>query len=264
MKVILKENIENLGKKGDIVDVAPGYGRNYLLPKKMALAVTPTNMKMIEIEQKALQKRYEKDAASYQDVIDKLNQISLSFTRKAGEKDSIFGSVSASDIKEALDKQGLEIEKKKIMLEEPIKRLGNYSITIKIYHDEKAEVKVEVVKEGEGEAPKKKSPEAEEKKTVEKKEAEKETEKAGKDKKEVKEKKEVKKEDKKEEKKAEKKGKKESVKIPPEKEKDKEKIQHAPAEKGDRIKKEAKKDQGKKMKEEKKPKTAKSEPKKKS
>ena len=148
MKIILKENIENLGSKGDIVNVAAGYGRNYLLPKKLAIAVTKTNMKMIEMEQASLKKNLEKARGSFQDVIQKLNDVSLSFERKAGEKDTIFGSVSVSDIKEALDKLSFEIEKKKILLKEPIKRLGNYTVSIKVFLDDIAEIKIQVVPEG--------------------------------------------------------------------------------------------------------------------
>ncbi|MFB0566467.1 MAG: 50S ribosomal protein L9 [Candidatus Aminicenantaceae bacterium] len=147
MKVILKEDVENLGRKGDIVEVASGYGRNFLIPQKMALEVTASNIKMIEIERQALKKRVEQERLSYQELIQKLNEVSLAFCRKSGEKDTIFGSVSSADIKEALDKLGFEIDKKKILLDEPIKRLGNYSVPIKVYHDDRAEVKVEVVRE---------------------------------------------------------------------------------------------------------------------
>ncbi len=149
MKVILKQDVENVGRKGDIVNVAPGYGRNYLVPKKMALEVTASNMKMISIEQQALKKKIEQERLSYQELIRKLNQVTLSFSRKAGEKDHIFGSVSASDIKAELDKLGYDIDKKKLVLDEPIKRLGNYSVPIKVYHDDKAEIKVAVVREEE-------------------------------------------------------------------------------------------------------------------
>lgn len=152
MRVILKENIENLGKRGDIVEVARGYGRNYLLPKKLAIEVTPSNMKMIEMEQQALRKRFEQEKASYQEFIQKINETRLTFYRKTGEKDVIFGSVSSADVKDALEKSGIEIDKKKIQLEEPIKRLGNYVVPIKIFHEERAEVKIEVVKEGEAPA----------------------------------------------------------------------------------------------------------------
>jgi large subunit ribosomal protein L9 len=146
MKVILKQDVENLGSKGDIVDVAPGFGRNYLIPKKIALEVTSSNMKMIEIERRALKKRLEKERQSFEGLIQKLNQVVLTFKRKSGEKDMIFGSVSSSDIKDALDELGFEIDKKKILLEEPIKRLGNYSVPIKIFHEDRAEIKVEVLK----------------------------------------------------------------------------------------------------------------------
>jgi large subunit ribosomal protein L9 len=147
MKIILKQDVENIGHKGDIVNVAPGYGRNYLIPRKLALEVTPSNMKMIEIERQSLKKKVEKERESYQDLIRRLNEVSLTFPRKAGEKDMIFGSVSAADIKDALDRLGFEIEKKKIGLDEPIKRLGHYTIPVKVFHDDKATLRVEVRKE---------------------------------------------------------------------------------------------------------------------
>jgi large subunit ribosomal protein L9 len=93
MKVILKQDVEKLGRRGDVVNVAPGFGRNYLIPRKMALAVTPTNIKMIEIERQALKKKLEIERKSFQSLAQKLNQVSLTFTRRAGEKDVIFGSV---------------------------------------------------------------------------------------------------------------------------------------------------------------------------
>lgn len=180
MKVILKDNIENLGRKGDIVEIAPGYGRNYLIPKKLALEVSLSNMKMIEMEQQALKKRLEKEVLSYQELIQQLNQTTLSFVRKAGEKDIIFGSVSSSDVKEALDKAGFEIDKKKILLIEPIKRLGNFTVAIKVFHEQQAEVKIEVIKEEEEGKEKKKVEEEnvlEEKKEVIESEEKKEKEK---------------------------------------------------------------------------------------
>jgi len=152
MRVILRENIEKLGRKGDIVEVAPGYGRNYLIPKKLALEVTASNLKMIEMEQRALRKKFEQEKLSYQELIDKINQTRLTFFRKAAEKDVIFGSVSNTDIRDGLSQLGIEVDKKKILLNEPIKRLGNYAVPIKVYHDEQAEVKIEVIKEGESPA----------------------------------------------------------------------------------------------------------------
>jgi len=147
MKVILKQDVEKLGRRGDVVNVAPGFGRNYLLPRKMAIAVTPTNIKMIEIERQALKKKLEIERKSFQSLTQKLNQVSLTFTRRAGEKDVIFGSVSSGDVKEALDGLGYDIDKKKILLDEPIKRLGNFSVPIKISHDDRAEIKVVVARE---------------------------------------------------------------------------------------------------------------------
>ena len=147
MKIILKQDVEKLGRRGDVVNVAPGFGRNYLLPRKMAIAVTPTNIKMIEIERQALKKKLEVERKSFQSLTQKLNQVSLTFTRRAGEKDVIFGSVSSGDVKEALDGLGYDIDKKKILLDEPIKRLGNFSVPIKISHDDRAEIKVVVARE---------------------------------------------------------------------------------------------------------------------
>jgi large subunit ribosomal protein L9 len=149
MKVILKQDVENVGRKGEMVTVAPGFGRNFLLPRKLALVVTSSNMKMVGIEQASLKKKVEQERLSFQDLIQRLNQVTLSFVRKAGEKDHIFGSVSAGDLKEALDKLGFDIDKKKIVLDEPLKRLGSYNVPIKIYHDDRAEIKVHVVKDEE-------------------------------------------------------------------------------------------------------------------
>lgn len=147
MKVILKQDVENVGRKGDIVNVSPGYGRNYLIPRKLALEVTSSNLKMIEIERAALKKKVEAERQSFQDTIQKLNQVTLSFRRKAGEKDHIFGSVTAGDVKEALDAQGFAIDKKRIVLPEPLKRLGNHIVVIKVYHDDKAEIRVAIIAE---------------------------------------------------------------------------------------------------------------------
>lgn len=147
MKVILKQDVEKLGRRGDVVNVAPGFGRNYLIPRKMAIAVTPTNIKMIEIERAALKKKAEAERKSFQSLVEKLNQVTLTFTRRAGEKDVIFGSVSAGDVKEALDGLGFEVDKKKILLDEPIKRLGNFAVPVKISMDDRAEIKVVVARE---------------------------------------------------------------------------------------------------------------------
>ena len=147
MKIILKQDVEKLGRRGDVVNVAPGFGRNYLIPRKMALAVTATNLKTVEIERQALKKKAEVERKSFQSLAQKLNEVSLTFTRRAGEKDIIFGSVSAGDVKEALDGLGYEIDKKKILLDEPIKRLGNFTVPVKISAEDRAEVKIVVARE---------------------------------------------------------------------------------------------------------------------
>jgi large subunit ribosomal protein L9 len=147
MKVILKQDVDKLGHKGDVINVAPGYGRNYLLPRKLALEVTASNVKMIEIERAALKKKVETERKSFQGLIEKLNQTELVFARRAGDKDVIFGSVSSGDIRDELVKRGLDVDKKKIILDEPIKRLGNFTVPVKVYHDDRAAVKVFVVKE---------------------------------------------------------------------------------------------------------------------
>jgi len=156
MKVILKQDVENVGRKGDVVNVAPGYGRNFLLPRRLALEVTSSNLKMVEIERAALKKKVEQERQSFQATIQKLNQAVLSFSRKTTESDQIFGSVTAADIKEALDGLGFAVDKKRIVLPEPLKRLGRHKVTVKVYHDDKAEIQVDIVAEEEpaGEADK--------------------------------------------------------------------------------------------------------------
>ena len=147
MKVILKQDVENVGRKGDIINVAAGFGRNYLISHKLGIEVTASNVRLVEIERQVLKKKVEQERLSFQDLIQKLNQVTLSFSRKAGEKDHIFGSVSAGDIKDELDKLGFDVDKKKIVLDEPLKRLGNYAVPVKVFHDDKAEIKVAIVKE---------------------------------------------------------------------------------------------------------------------
>jgi len=147
MKVILKQDVEKLGRRGDVVNVAPGFGRNYLIPRKMALAVTATNLKTIEIERQSLKKKAEVERKTFQTLVQKLNEVSLTFTRRAGDKDVIFGSVSSGDVKEALGALGYDIDKKKIQLDEPIKRLGNFTVPVKVSADDRAEVRIVVARE---------------------------------------------------------------------------------------------------------------------
>jgi len=108
-----------------------GFARNYLLPRKLAMEVTPGNLKSVEMQQKALKKKLDKERLTYQELIKQLNQVSLTFVRKSSEKDVIFGSVSAADIQEELTRQGFDIDRKKIVLEEPIKRLGTFQCRLR-------------------------------------------------------------------------------------------------------------------------------------
>jgi large subunit ribosomal protein L9 len=147
VKVILKEDIENLGKIGDLVVVADGYGRNYLLPRGVALEASTKNMKTLEHQKKVIQARIQKQKSDSEVLAQRLSAISCTIAKKAGEDDKLFGSVTSRDIEEALKAEGVTIDRKRIILEEPLKRLGVYSIAIKVHPEVTAEVKVWVVKE---------------------------------------------------------------------------------------------------------------------
>jgi len=147
MQIILQEDIEKLGHRGDIVTVKPGYARNFLLPRKMAIEATSGNMKALERIRNSLAKKTatELDAAQKQASV--VNGVSLHFTRKTGENDQLFGSVTSGDIADALAAQNFKIDKRQLQLKEPIKALGEYPVTVKIFRDVTAEVKVHVEKE---------------------------------------------------------------------------------------------------------------------
>ena len=147
MQIILQEDVEGLGARGEVVEVAAGYARNYLLPQKFALEASTANIKRLEKIRVTLAKRTatEKDAAQQQAVL--LNQVTLHFARKAGENDQLFGSVTSSDLADALKAQGFEIDKRRIQLDEPIKIIGEKTVTIKLVHGVSAEFKVIVEKE---------------------------------------------------------------------------------------------------------------------
>jgi large subunit ribosomal protein L9 len=147
MKVILIENLKDLGKIGDVVDVKDGYARNYLFPKKIALPATEENIKRVKKRMEEIQRRIEIEKMTLEELDKRLRELNLKIPKKCGEKDIIFGSVTATDIWEALSRAGFEIEKKKIVLKEPIKRLGIYTIPIKLHPSVTSELKVEVVKE---------------------------------------------------------------------------------------------------------------------
>ncbi len=151
MKIILKEDVERLGRKGDIVTVKDGYARNYLIPRGLALPVTRGNIRMIEEEKRRLLRQREKEAKTAQELADKLSSLELEIYKKAGENDVLYGSVTAADLAEALKEKGFEVDRKNILLEEPIKRLGVHYFEVRVHHDVKARVRVVVKKEEEGE-----------------------------------------------------------------------------------------------------------------
>ncbi len=147
MKIILKEDIKKLGKMGQIVDVADGYARNYLVPKGLAVEASTKNIRSLEHEKKIIQEKARKHKDSAQDLASRISALTLTIKAKAGEEEKLFGSVTTMDIAEALLTQGVEIEKKKIVLEEPIKRLGSYSVQIKLHPDVSVPLTIEVIQE---------------------------------------------------------------------------------------------------------------------
>ena len=147
MQIILQEDIDKLGHRGDVVTVKPGYARNYLLPRKLAVEATEGNLKAIERIRASLAKRTatELDAAHQQAEL--LNIVALKFTRKTGENDQMFGSVTAADISDGLAAQGFKIDKRQVQLAEPIRIIGESQVTIKVFRDVTAQIKVDVDKE---------------------------------------------------------------------------------------------------------------------
>jgi large subunit ribosomal protein L9 len=147
MKVILKSDVERLGKTGDVVAVAAGYARNYLLPRGLALEATARSVEQIKIDRKRAEKARQQKAADAAALARKLEQISLTVSKQAGESDKLFGTVTAMEIAEALEKEGHEIDKRKLEPEEPIKTLGIYTVPVRLHADVTAKVKLWVVKE---------------------------------------------------------------------------------------------------------------------
>ena len=144
MKVILKENIETLGNIGDIVKVAPGYARNYLIPKGIAIEATTRNAKALEHAKRQLEYKKNKVKEQAQQLAAKLEALSIVLIHQAGEGDKLFGSVTNMELAENLKNQGLEIDRKKIVLAEPIKQLGEFTATVKIHPEVTATLKVVV------------------------------------------------------------------------------------------------------------------------
>jgi large subunit ribosomal protein L9 len=144
MEVILREDISNLGHRGDVVKVADGYGRNYLLPRNLAMEATPANKAVIEQMKAAAVRRSAKEKAEAEQLVTQLNAVALVFERKVGEGDHLFGSVTSSDIAQGLAAKGFEIDRRKVQLEEPLKSTGEFHIPVKLHREVTAHVSVTV------------------------------------------------------------------------------------------------------------------------
>jgi large subunit ribosomal protein L9 len=147
MEVILREDIERLGNRGQVVKVADGYARNFLLPKRLAVAATDANRKIVEQERQAHLRREAKQKSEAEDLAKLVNGVTLTIAQKAGENDQLFGSVTAKDVADALAQKNYTIDRRKVLLEEPIKQLGEFKVPVRLHKDVTAEVTVQVVKE---------------------------------------------------------------------------------------------------------------------
>lgn len=147
MEVILIEEVSNLGGIGELVKVAPGYARNFLLPKKMAILASVNNKSRLEHEKRLAGFKQAKARANAEGVVKKLAAMNLKIARKVGEQDKLFGSVTAHDVADALAAQGVEIDRRKVDLQEPIKALGDYQVVVRLVGDLKATIKLAVVAE---------------------------------------------------------------------------------------------------------------------
>jgi len=148
MKVILQETVENLGYVGDVLDVADGYARNYLIPRSKALLANPRNVKSLEHAKRVTAQKAKKEAQGLQEVADRMSKVSLSFPVKTGKDDKLFGSVTSKDIEEAMRKEGFEVDRRRIQLGHPIKELGTVNVGVKLHPDIIAHVQVTTVKIG--------------------------------------------------------------------------------------------------------------------
>ena len=147
MEIILRDHVENLGKRGEVVKVADGYARNYLLPRKLALPATDANKKWIERERKIAEARDQEERGAAEAIATRLTALDLSVARRVGENDQLYGSVTNADIADLLKAKGFDIDRRKILLPDPLKALGETSVPIKLHRDVTAQVRVAVVKE---------------------------------------------------------------------------------------------------------------------
>jgi large subunit ribosomal protein L9 len=147
MEIILREDVEKLGARGQVVKVASGYARNFLLPKRLAVAATEANKKIVEQERQAHLRKEAKLKNEAEDLGKILAGVSVSIAQKAGENDQLFGSVTAKDIAEALEKQNFTVDRRKIQLDEPIRQLGEHKVTVRLHREVPIDITVNVVKE---------------------------------------------------------------------------------------------------------------------
>ncbi len=144
MELLLKEDVENLGVRGDLVKVRPGYGRNYLLPRGLAVQATPGNKKQIERQRTALLKKEATERGAAEQQSDLLNDVTLEFARKVGEHGILYGSVTSMDIAEALAEKGFEIDRRRVLLKDPIKEPGEFDVPVKLHREVTTNIKVVV------------------------------------------------------------------------------------------------------------------------
>jgi len=150
MEVILKEDVAKLGSRGDVVKVAEGYGRNFLLPRKLAIEATSGNKKVIEQMRAAALRRSAKEKAQAEELSKQFDGLSVSFQRRSGEHDQLFGSVTSSDLADALERKGFNVDRRKIQLHEPLKTLGEFTVPVKLHKDVTAHLRVVIEKEAVG------------------------------------------------------------------------------------------------------------------
>ncbi len=148
IKVVLSEDVENLGSSGDVVRVRPGYARNFLIPRRLAVPATPSNLARVDDLKRAAAGRAQKELAGAEEVAKKIGGVSVKIARAVGDENKMYGSVTTRDIEEAFAKAGVEIDRKKLVLGEPIKLLGLHEVMLKLHPKVSVALKVEVVKEG--------------------------------------------------------------------------------------------------------------------
>ena len=145
MEVILREHVENLGQRGEVVKVADGYARNFLLPRKLALLATPANMNVVARQRKIVDARDAEERSEAEGLAARMAQLEIVLARRVGEHETLYGSVTAADIADDLAAKGFEVDKRKIQMDEPLKQLGEFSVPLKLYRDVVAHLRVRVV-----------------------------------------------------------------------------------------------------------------------